>query len=129
MATAPAISVKRLVQSCPVRVENLLPAPVEMDLGAVAVELDFVKPLLALRSFGLQCCKLGLNEARHGNTLRHNAKLIKENARRAWRATASILADFAANSNNLGDVIPSVTTNAVWRWLAANRGAPLQAPA
>jgi hypothetical protein len=38
----------------------------------------------------------------------------KRNARRAWRATASILTDFAGNSNNLGDVILPVTTNAVW---------------
>jgi hypothetical protein len=28
-------------------------------------------------------------------------RLVNKNARRAWRATASILIDFAGNSNNL----------------------------
>ena len=49
----------------PVTGEDLLPAAVDMDLDAVAVELDFMKPLLALRGFGLQRCKLGLDEPRH----------------------------------------------------------------
>ena len=40
-----------------------------MDLDAVAVELDLVKPLLALGRPGLQRRELGLNEPRHLNTL------------------------------------------------------------
>ena len=46
--------------------EDLLPAAVEVDLNAVAVVLDFMKPLLALGRPGLQRCELGLNEPRHG---------------------------------------------------------------
>ena len=49
----------------PVSSVDLLPAAVDVDLDAVAVELNFMKPLLALGSLGLQCCKLGLNEPRH----------------------------------------------------------------
>ena len=49
----------------PVSGVDLLPAAVDVDLDAVAVELDLMKPLLALGSLGLQCRKLGLNEPRH----------------------------------------------------------------
>ena len=45
--------------------KDLLLTAVDVDLDAVAVELDLVKPLLTLRSFGLQRCKLGSNETRH----------------------------------------------------------------
>jgi hypothetical protein len=50
----------------PVSSVDLLPVAVDVDLDAVAVELDLMKPLLALGSLGLQCCELGLNEPRHG---------------------------------------------------------------
>ena len=53
----------------PVAGEDLLSSAVEMDLDAVAVVLDFMKPLVALGRFGLQRGKLGLNEPRHLNTL------------------------------------------------------------
>ena len=53
----------------PVAGEDLLPTPVEMDLHAVAVVLDFMKPLVALGRLGLQGGKLGFNEPRHLNTL------------------------------------------------------------
>jgi hypothetical protein len=49
--------------------KDLLPTPVEMDLNAVAVVLDFMKPLAARRGLGLQGGKLGPNEPRHLNTL------------------------------------------------------------
>ena len=55
----------RLVQSSPFRVKTFFLPAVDVDLDAVAVKFDFVKPLLALRGFGLQRCKLGLNEPRH----------------------------------------------------------------
>ena len=45
--------------------EELLPTPVEMDLNAVAIVFDVMKPLLTLRGLGLQRGELGLNEARH----------------------------------------------------------------
>ena len=66
ISSAPAISEKRLVQSSPLRVKTFFLPAVEMDLDAVAVELDLMKPLVALRRLGLQRCKLGLNEPRHG---------------------------------------------------------------
>ena len=50
----------------PITGEDLLPSPVDVDLDAVAVELDLMKPLVSLGSLGLQRCKLGLNEPRHG---------------------------------------------------------------
>jgi len=50
----------------PVAGEHLLSPPVEMDLDAIAVVLDFVKPLLALRRSGLQRCKLGVAQSRIG---------------------------------------------------------------
>ena len=50
----------------PVAGEHLLSSAVEMDLDAIAVVLDFMKPLLALGRLGLQRGKLGLNEPRHG---------------------------------------------------------------
>ena len=43
----------------------------------------------------------------------HTTQLTKENARRAWRATADILAYFLANPEQSGDVIFPATTNAV----------------
>jgi hypothetical protein len=45
--------------------------------------------------------------------VRLTMQLTKENARRAWRATADILTYFLAIPNNLGDVILPPTTNAV----------------
>ena len=45
--------------------EHFLSSPVEMDLNAVAVVLDFMKPQVALRRLGLQRGKLGFNEPRH----------------------------------------------------------------
>jgi hypothetical protein len=42
--------------------EDLLPTPVEMDLNAVAVVLNLMKPLVALGRLGLQSGKLGFNE-------------------------------------------------------------------
>ena len=50
----------------PVAGEHLLSSTVEMDLYAIAVVLDFMKPLVAFGRPGLQRCKLGLNEPRHG---------------------------------------------------------------
>ena len=50
----------------PVAGEHLLSSAVEMDLDAIAVVLDFMKPQLALGRPGLQRCELGLNEPRHG---------------------------------------------------------------
>ena len=50
----------------PVAGEDLLSSAVEMDLDAIAVVLDFMKPLVALGRLGLQRCELGLNEPRHG---------------------------------------------------------------
>src|SRR5215213_2136129 len=96
----------------PVTGEDLLPSPVDVDLDAVAVELDFVKPLLTLRRFGLQRCKLGLNEPRHRDWIRHNATR-KQKRPRAWRSTTGILAYFSGIPNQSGDVIFPATTNAV----------------
>ena len=56
----------------PVACEYLLSSAVEMDLDAIAIVLDLVKPLVALRRFGLQRGKLGLNEPRHLDTLWHS---------------------------------------------------------
>src|SRR4051794_39287443 len=53
----------------PVAGVDLLSAAVEMDLNAIAVELDLVKPQVAFRRRRPQRCKLGLNKARHLNTL------------------------------------------------------------
>src|SRR5687768_12598286 len=50
----------------PVAGVDLLAAAVDVNLDAVTVELDLMKRLVALRRLGLQCCKLGLNEPRHG---------------------------------------------------------------
>ena len=50
----------------PVAGEHLLSSAVEMDLDAIAVVLDFMKPLVAFGRPGLQRCELGLNEPRHG---------------------------------------------------------------
>ena len=52
----------------PVAGEYLLSSAVEMDLDAIAVVLDLMKPLVALGRPGLQRCKLGLNEPRHLDT-------------------------------------------------------------
>src|SRR4051794_19607889 len=73
----------------PITGEDLLPAPAKVDLDAVAVELDFVKPLLALRRFGLQRRKLGFNEPRRGNTLWK--KRNSQKARRTLEGTTGIL--------------------------------------
>jgi hypothetical protein len=55
----------------PVTGEDFLAAPADMDLDAIAVEFDFMKSLPAFRRLGLQRCKLGFNEPRHGgDTLR-----------------------------------------------------------
>ena len=67
-----------------------------MDLDAVAVELDLMKPLLALRRFGLQRGKLGLNEARHLDNLWQ-----QRNSQKA-RGKAGIFAQFSRISNNQG---------------------------
>ena len=50
----------------PVAGEHLHSSAVQMDLDAIAVVFDLMKPLLALRRFGLQRCELGFNEPRHG---------------------------------------------------------------
>ena len=50
----------------PVAGEDLLSSAVEMDLDAIAIVFDFMKPLVALGRPRLQRCKLGLNEPRHG---------------------------------------------------------------
>jgi hypothetical protein len=50
----------------PVAGEDLLSSVVEMDLDAIAIVLDFMKPLVARGRLGLQRCELGLNEPRHG---------------------------------------------------------------
>jgi hypothetical protein len=49
--------------------EDLLPTPVEMDLNAIAVVLDFMKPLVTVRCLRLQRRKLRLNEARYLSAL------------------------------------------------------------
>ena len=46
--------------------EDLLSSAVEVDLDAITIVLDLMKPLLAVGSLGLQRCELGLNEPRHG---------------------------------------------------------------
>ena len=46
----------------PVACEYLLSSAVEMDLDAIAVVLDFMKPLVALGRPGFQRHELGLNE-------------------------------------------------------------------
>jgi hypothetical protein len=46
----------------PVASVNFLPAAVEMNLNAISIEFDFMKPLLALGRFGLQCYELGFDE-------------------------------------------------------------------
>jgi hypothetical protein len=48
---------------------DLLSSAVEMHLNAIAVELDLVKPKIALGRFGLQGGELGFNEPRHLSTL------------------------------------------------------------
>jgi hypothetical protein len=53
----------------PISGEDLLPSAVEVNLDAVAVKLDLMKPLVTPRHLRLQRCKLGLNEPRHLNTL------------------------------------------------------------
>jgi len=49
----------------PVAGEHLLFPLVEVDLDPVAVELDFVKPLVAGRRLGLQRGQLRLDDSRH----------------------------------------------------------------
>jgi hypothetical protein len=53
--------------------EDLLPAAVKMNLNAIAVVLDFVKPLVALGRPGLQRRELGLNEPRHAIRFGNNS--------------------------------------------------------
>ena len=101
---------KRLVQSSPLRVKTFFLSAVDVDLDAVAVELDLMKPLLALRSFGLQRRKLGLNEPRHvgirfGNNATHK-KARRLGARRAFYSLPS-------NLEQSGDVILPATTSAI----------------
>ena len=50
----------------PIASEYLLSSAVEMDLDAIAVVLDLMKPLVALGRPRLQRCELGLNKPRHG---------------------------------------------------------------
>src|SRR5258708_35907188 len=52
---------------------DLAPAGVDADLDAVAVVLDFVKPLTPYRSLGLQGGQLGFNEPRHLDFATHSA--------------------------------------------------------
>ena len=52
----------------PVAGEDLLSTLIEMDLHAVAVVLDLMKPLVVLGRSRLQGGKLGFNEPRHFNT-------------------------------------------------------------
>ena len=47
-------------------------APIDMGLEPIAVVFDFVNPLLTRRSLALKGGKLGLDEARHINALRHS---------------------------------------------------------
>jgi len=69
MASAGNLS-KALRPIQPIAVEHLLASEIHMDLDAIAVVLDFVKPTVALRRSELQRRELGLNEPRHGwNTL------------------------------------------------------------
>ena len=60
---------------------DLLPAPVDVDLNAVAVKLDLMKPLVTLRGLRLQRCKLGLNDPgisiRFGNNSTHKKSRLK----------------------------------------------------
>ena len=77
-ASAPAISVKRLVQSRPLRVKTFFLPRLRWTWIAVAVVLDLVKPLVALGRLGLQCGKLGLNEPRHLDTLGQQRNSQKE---------------------------------------------------
>jgi hypothetical protein len=44
----------------PVAGEDLLPTPVEMDLNTVAIVLDLMKPLIALRRVDLNVASWGL---------------------------------------------------------------------
>ena len=52
----------------PVAGIDLPPSTIDVNLHAVAVVLDFMKPLVATRRFGLQGGELGFNEPRHLNT-------------------------------------------------------------
>jgi hypothetical protein len=55
---------KRLFQSNPLRVNTCF-LPVEVDWDPVAVELDFMEPLVAGGRLGLQRGKLRPDESRH----------------------------------------------------------------
>ena len=110
MASAPAISVEALGPVQPVAGEDLLPSAVEMDLDAVAVVLDFMKPLLALRRLGLQRGELGLNEPRHGS-IRFGTNATHKKPAAPWgqRRAFYLLPE---NPEQSGDVIASATTDA-----------------
>lgn len=48
---------------------DLLATAVDVNLNAISIELDLMKPLVTFRRRRPQRCKLGLNEARHLSTL------------------------------------------------------------
>ena len=66
MSSAPASYREPVGPVQPIAGEDLLSSAVEVDLDAVAIVLDFMKPLVALGSLRLQGGELGLNEPRHG---------------------------------------------------------------
>ncbi|WP_442895016.1 hypothetical protein [Bradyrhizobium sp. AZCC 1578] len=83
------------------------PALVQMDLQAVAIVLDFVKPAVANGHLRPETCKLQSNESRHFRRLRafdrpcQEARLgslhqlrNSQNARRGRRATTGILVNY-----------------------------------
>jgi hypothetical protein len=76
-----------------------------MNLNAVAIVLDFVKPLLSVRCLGLQRGQLGLDEPRHGNTLGQllNSQISRLKDKRHFTY-------FLAISNNLRTWVPPATT-------------------
>jgi hypothetical protein len=53
------------------RIKRDAATAIDMNLDAVAVELDLMKPLVTFRCLRPQRRKLGRNEARHLNTLWH----------------------------------------------------------
>ena len=65
----------------PVASVDLLSTTVDVNLDTITVVFNFVNPLLSLRRFSLQGCKLGLDEPRHLNTLGH-----KRNSQEARRS-------------------------------------------
>src|SRR5437879_7498148 len=110
----------------PVARVDFLATAVDMNLHAIAVIFDFMKPKIALGRFGLQGGKLGFNEPRHLNTLCHLGNSQKPAAPWGQRRAFYLLRE---NSEQSGDVSTSATTEAIWRNSLAARRQPSYSPA